>query len=110
LSCSKAARAGFSTRAAFLLDRSEDGDGCAELNDLRAAQQTGCWARGYSLNECFAFQLHGFLLSQGQFTAIDFPGAAFTMVLGISDDGEIVGQFTDPKGDTHGFKAVPIGN
>ena len=62
------------------------------------------------MNECFAFQLHGFLLSQGQFTAIDFPGAAFTMVLGISDDGEIVGQFTNPKGDTHGFKAVPIGN
>ena len=62
-----------------------------------------------SLNECYAFQLHGFLLTQGQFTAIDFPGAAFTQVLGISDDGEVVGQFTNPKGDTHGFKAVPIG-
>jgi probable HAF family extracellular repeat protein len=61
-----------------------------------------------SLSECDAFQLHGFLLTRGQYTAVDFPGAAFTTALGVSDDGEIVGLFINQKGDTHAFKAAPI--
>jgi probable HAF family extracellular repeat protein len=52
---------------------------------------------------------HGFLLTEGRYEAIDFPGAAYTTVLGINDDGEIVGQFTNRSGVAHGFKAVPIG-
>ena len=60
-----------------------------------------------SLSECYAFQLHGFLLANGKYTAIDFPGAVYTSLLAINDDGEMVGQFTDQKGNTHGFKAAP---
>jgi uncharacterized membrane protein len=60
-----------------------------------------------SLSECFSFQLHGFLLANGKYTAIDFPGAVYTSLLAINDDGEMVGQFTDQKGNTHGFKAAP---
>jgi hypothetical protein len=39
---------------------------------------------------------HGFQLSSGQFTAIDFPGALSTVARGISPTGDIVGQYTAP--------------
>jgi len=39
---------------------------------------------------------HGFLLSQGQFTQIDVPGAISTSALGISPTGDIVGDYTAP--------------
>lgn len=60
-----------------------------------------------TLDECFAFQAHGFLLRNGQYSAIDFPGSTFTDAFAISDDGVIVGDFTDRKGNAHGFKALP---
>jgi probable HAF family extracellular repeat protein len=59
-----------------------------------------------TLDECYAFQAHGFLLRQGQFTAIDFPGSVYTETFAINDDGQIVGDYTDNNGNTHGFKAV----
>jgi len=36
--------------------------------------------------------LHGFLLSQGSFTTIDYPGAIDTRLTGINPEGQIVGQ------------------
>ncbi len=39
---------------------------------------------------------HGFLLSGGKFTPIDFPGAVATSANGISPSGEIVGNYTAP--------------
>ena len=39
---------------------------------------------------------HGFLLSRGQFTMIDAPGAVATVARGISPTGDIVGQYTAP--------------
>src|SRR5215469_1266805 len=39
---------------------------------------------------------HGFLLSRGQFTQIDVPGAVSTSALGISPTGDIVGDYTAP--------------
>lgn len=60
-----------------------------------------------TLVECFAFQLHGFLLSEGKYTTIDVPGAAFTDALAINDDGQIVGDYTDRQGNNHGYIAVP---
>jgi hypothetical protein len=39
---------------------------------------------------------HGFLLSRGQFTTIDVPGALTTVARGISPTGDIVGQYTAP--------------
>jgi probable HAF family extracellular repeat protein len=50
---------------------------------------------------------HGFLLRQGRYVRLDFPGAASTAVVSINDDGWIVGMYDDKKGNTHGFKAVP---
>jgi hypothetical protein len=47
---------------------------------------------------------HGFLLSGGSFTTIDFPGAVQGTVAGeINDRGQIVGNFGDASGITHGF-------
>jgi uncharacterized membrane protein len=43
-----------------------------------------------------SFVQHGFLLSKGEFTVIDFPGARGTIARGISPDGEIVGTYSLP--------------
>jgi uncharacterized membrane protein len=45
---------------------------------------------------------HGFLLSRGRFTTIDFPGALVTNAFGINARGEIVGVYEDATG-VHGF-------
>ena len=45
---------------------------------------------------------HGFLLRQGSFSAIDFPGASFTRCAGINDAGEIAGLYQLRK-TQHGF-------
>jgi uncharacterized membrane protein len=50
---------------------------------------------------------HGFLLREGEYASIDFPGAANTTALAINDDGVVVGRWDDRRGNTHGYKAVP---
>jgi probable HAF family extracellular repeat protein len=44
-------------------------------------------------------RVHGFLLSSGQFTTIDFPGAVATEARGITSAGVIVGDYTAPVSD-----------
>jgi hypothetical protein len=46
---------------------------------------------------------HGFLLSGGRFTTIDFPGAVATDLNDINPSGDIVGQYADSDGNEHGF-------
>jgi uncharacterized membrane protein len=53
---------------------------------------------------------HGFLLSGGLYTTIDFPGSggsspngANNDLRGINDPGQIVGQYIDSAGTWHGF-------
>ena len=46
---------------------------------------------------------HGFLLSGGVFTPINFPLASSTTAFGINDNGDIAGFYTDTAGKTHGF-------
>jgi hypothetical protein len=50
---------------------------------------------------------HGFLLLDGEFTLIDFPGSDVTDVFDINDDGVMVGRYLDGNGMQHGFKAKP---
>ena len=45
---------------------------------------------------------HGFLLSRGHFTTIDFPGATDTNAFAINARGDIVGVYDDATG-LHGF-------
>ena len=68
----------------------------------------GLFAYVNSIDDCYAGPpLHGFLLRQGEYIAIDVPGSTSTTVLGINDDGVIVGGYADKQGVDHGFKAVP---
>lgn len=50
--------------------------------------------------------LHGFLLSGGDYTTIDFPNAAWTLAFGINGSDEIVGLYEDASG-IHGFLRTP---
>lgn len=52
----------------------------------------------------FDGNVRGFLLSGGQFTPIDFPGAVTTVASGINYNSDIVGSYIDaPSGRGHGF-------
>jgi probable HAF family extracellular repeat protein len=47
---------------------------------------------------------HGFLLDDGVFTTIDFPGSALsTEASDIDNHGQIVGAYVDAAGVSHGF-------
>ena len=46
---------------------------------------------------------HGFLLSGGEFAAIDFPGAHGTLANGINARGDIVGRYLGDDGLEHGY-------
>ena len=46
---------------------------------------------------------HGFLLSEGVYTTLDFPDAAFTVAEGINNEGQIAGLYFDTSGNEHGF-------
>lgn len=46
---------------------------------------------------------HGFVLSRGQLSTIDVPGAAATSLTAIHARGDIVGGYTDTSGHTHGL-------
>jgi uncharacterized membrane protein len=50
--------------------------------------------------------LHGFLLSGGQYTTIDFPNTAWTLAFGINGSGDVVGLYEDATG-IHGFLRIP---
>jgi uncharacterized membrane protein len=69
----------------------------------------GLFATVSTVDECFNSPTHGFVLRQGKYVAIDFPGSTSTSALGINDDGVIVGDYSDQQGVAHGFKAVPKG-
>ena len=51
---------------------------------------------------------HGFLLSKGQYTSIDFPGASATEALAINNwpVPAIAGDYTDTLGKVHGFVSI----
>jgi hypothetical protein len=49
---------------------------------------------------------HGYLLSNGTYTSIDYPNATQTQVYGLNDLGELSGNWVDAAGHDHGFYAV----
>jgi uncharacterized membrane protein len=50
---------------------------------------------------------HGFLLSGGVYTSIEFPGAIGTISYGINDSGLIVGGYADTNEQAHGYLRTP---
>ena len=47
---------------------------------------------------------HGFLWNNGQFTVIDYPGAADTSASGLNTSGDIVGTYVTSAHTTNGFR------
>ncbi len=55
-----------------------------------------------------AGHLHGFVLSRGEFTSFDFPGAVIaTTATGINPRGDILGAYRDPSGKVHSYLRRP---
>jgi uncharacterized membrane protein len=46
---------------------------------------------------------HGFLLRNGTFTTIDFPGVSITVCTGINNSGLITGRYIQSDDSVHGF-------
>jgi uncharacterized membrane protein len=74
----------------------------------RSATAFGINARGDVVGSFVDQSLvqHGFLLSKGDFTVIDFPGAQATQARGINPRGDIVGNYSslgDPPNAARGF-------
>jgi len=51
--------------------------------------------------------VHAFLIDGKNFTSFDFPGATSTLAWGINASGQIVGDYLNADGSTHGFLAQP---
>jgi uncharacterized membrane protein len=52
--------------------------------------------------------VHGFLLSEGVYTPIDFPGAIATLAAGVNSSDDVVGVYFDSVGGgIHGFLRTP---
>jgi uncharacterized membrane protein len=84
-------------------------------NGARASTAFGINARGDVVGTYVDqnFVQHGFLLSKGEFTVIDFPGAQGTIARGIGPSGEIVGNYwlpgDNPSLAARGFRLTKKG-
>ena len=64
---------------------------------------TGTTGAAASRGAARAGSTFGWLLHDGHLTTLQFPGSSYTQALGINDHGEIVGDYRDSSGLTHGF-------
>ncbi len=46
---------------------------------------------------------HGFVMFNGKFDRLTYPGATFTQALGVNDSNVVVGDFVDSSNMIHGF-------
>jgi len=76
---------------------------------IRGMNERGDIVGSVAIDDCFPpfNNSRGFLLRDGQFTPINFPGALGTDAWDINDDGVIVGRYLDRAGHIVGFKAKP---
>jgi hypothetical protein len=65
---------------------------------LRAINDDGVIAGFYGANVS-----NGFLLTDGKFRTVDFPGAVSTVVRGINNLGDVSGTYSDLNADEFGF-------
>jgi uncharacterized membrane protein len=77
------------------------------VSDATATNPQGINARGDIVGSYTSGGVtHGFLLSDGVLTTIDYPGAAFTDARGINAKGDIVGAYRmpgEPPVNVHGY-------
>ncbi len=43
------------------------------------------------------------MIAKGRFQTLDFPGSTLTQAFGLNNHDEVVGQYVDASGLTHGF-------
>lgn len=98
------------TGPGFLLDKGE-----FSIIDFPNDENTGnTWVQGISKSGhivgYYAYYggLHGFMLYDGVYSTIDYPGSKVTIINGVNKYGEIVGMYQDDTGQEHGFFATPI--
>jgi len=64
-----------------------------------------------SSSSCALFKsvgcLHGFLLSGGVYTTIDYPGAVETLAFGVNSSGVVIGGYEDTSGKFHAYLRMP---
>lgn len=84
----------------------EDG-GLNNVGDIVSTYCNSNPCTGFGALEFGVTDEHGFLLSGGVFTTIDFPGAVSTEPLGVNDSGYIVGFYGDTSLRAHGFLRTP---
>jgi probable HAF family extracellular repeat protein len=58
---------------------------------------------GFEQSSPAATTASGFILKNDKLTVLNYPGSTFTQALGINNQGEVVGDFTDANGVMHGF-------
>ena len=59
---------------------------------------------GFEQSSPSATTSEGFLRTRAGVKVLQFPGSTFTQALGINNHDEVVGSYTDGKGNTHGFR------
>jgi uncharacterized membrane protein len=82
--------------------------GAALCNQAWGINNAGDIVGAYaSLADC-SDTLHGFVRHFGIDYTVDIPGATATTVLGINDNGWIVGSYADTQGNSHAFIGSPV--
>ena len=68
----------------------------------------GISSAGTIVGACFLSGIrHGYILNNGVYTIIDFPGSTNDIAFGVNAAGVIVGSYDDSNGATHGFVMHP---
>lgn len=100
---------GYIRNKAGAFTRVDDPHAQAPCTAVRWINESGDMVGAYAntLDDCYNFVTHGFLLLDGEYIDIYIPESLSTAVFGINDDRVMVGQYTDGKGVARGFLAVP---
>jgi len=79
-------------------------DSARAINDLH--EVVGRWDdASMPLTLPCSTQCHGFFWSKGEFKDVEFPGAVYTVALGINNHRLIVGRYVDSSSNEHAFIA-----
>ena len=74
----------------------------------RAINDDGVIVGTHNSSLPFPRETTGFILVDGEFQTISFPGAIYTEIEDINNRGEIVGTYTDASGTEHAFFGTPV--
>jgi len=76
--------------------------------DGQTTQALGINDSGVIVGAYFASHITGFVLQNGVYTDINYPGQNYTYATGINNDGTIVGWYLDGRNQAHGFIATEL--